>query len=121
VGPGQTFSQQLVTASEDYITRRLGNEGYNFATVTGIPEIDESDNSVALKFFVDPGKRTYVRRIRLQGQYADRRRRAAAGDAPDGERAGICRGHRAGADPPAAPGLFFPRGGRDPEVPATMT
>jgi outer membrane protein insertion porin family len=67
VGEGQTFSQQLVTASEDYITRRLGNEGYNFATVTGIPEIDESDNSVALKFFVDPGKRTYVRRIDFKG------------------------------------------------------
>jgi outer membrane protein insertion porin family len=40
VGEGQTFSQQLVTASEDYITRRLGNEGYNFATVTGIPELE---------------------------------------------------------------------------------
>jgi outer membrane protein insertion porin family len=67
VGPGQTFSQQLVTATEDYITRRLGNEGYNFATVTGIPEINEEDNSVALKFFIDPGKRTYVRRISFKG------------------------------------------------------
>ncbi|MEM9316433.1 MAG: outer membrane protein assembly factor BamA, partial [Pseudomonadota bacterium] len=67
VAPGQTFSQQLVTASEDYITRRLGNEGYNFATVTGIPELDEDDNTVGLKFFVDPGKRTYVRRISFKG------------------------------------------------------
>jgi outer membrane protein insertion porin family len=67
VAPGQTFSQQLVTASEDYITRRLGNEGYNFATVTGIPELDEEENTVALKFFVDPGKRTYVRRISFEG------------------------------------------------------
>jgi outer membrane protein insertion porin family len=67
VAPGQTFSQQLVTATEDYITRRLGNEGYNFATVTGIPELDEEENTVALKFFVDPGKRTYVRRISFKG------------------------------------------------------
>ncbi len=67
VAPGQTFSQQLVTASEDYITRRLGNEGYNFATVTGIPELDEDENTVGLKFFVDPGKRTYVRRINFKG------------------------------------------------------
>jgi outer membrane protein insertion porin family len=37
VAEGQTFSQQLVTATEDYLTRRLGNEGYNFAKVTGIP------------------------------------------------------------------------------------
>jgi len=67
VAPGQIFSQQLVTATEDYITRRLGNEGYNFATVTGIPEVNEEDNSVDLKFFVDPGKRTYVRRISFSG------------------------------------------------------
>lgn len=67
VGPNQTFSQQLVTATEDYITRRLGNEGYNFAKVTGIPELNEEDNTVNLKFFIDPGKRTYVRRISFKG------------------------------------------------------
>ncbi|MEM1141085.1 MAG: outer membrane protein assembly factor BamA [Pseudomonadota bacterium] len=67
VGPGQTFSQQLVTATEDYLTRRLGNEGYNFAKVTGIPEVNEEDNTVAMKFFIDPGKRTYVRRISFKG------------------------------------------------------
>ena len=67
VSEGQTFSQQMVTSTEEFITRRLGNEGYNFAKVTGIPEIDEDNNSVALKFFVDPGKRTYVRRINFKG------------------------------------------------------
>jgi outer membrane protein insertion porin family len=67
VGQGQTFSQQLVTSTEEYLTRRLGNEGYNFAKVTGIPELDEEENTVALKFFVDPGKRTYVRRINFSG------------------------------------------------------
>ena len=67
VAPGQTFSQQLVTATEDYLTRRLGNEGYNFAKVTGIPELNEDDNTVSMKFFMDPGKRTYVRRISFKG------------------------------------------------------
>jgi outer membrane protein insertion porin family len=67
MGPGQTFSQQLVTATEDYLTRRLGNEGYNFAKVTGIPELNEEDNTVSMKFFIDPGKRTYVRRISFKG------------------------------------------------------
>lgn len=67
VSEGQTFSQQLVTSTEEFMTRRLGNEGYNFAKVTGIPEINEDDNTVALKFFVDPGKRTYVRRISFKG------------------------------------------------------
>jgi len=64
---GQTFSQQLITSSEEYMTRRLGNEGYNFAKVTGIPEVNEEESTVAMKFFVDPGKRTYVRRISFKG------------------------------------------------------
>ena len=67
VRSGQTYSQQLVTSTEEYLTQRLGNEGYNFAKVTGIPEIDEDDKTVAMKFFVDPGKRTYVRRISFAG------------------------------------------------------
>ncbi|MEM6543987.1 MAG: outer membrane protein assembly factor BamA [Pseudomonadota bacterium] len=67
VAPGQTFSQQLVTATEDYLTRRLGNEGYNFAKVTGIPEVEDGENTVTMKFFIDPGKRTYVRRISFKG------------------------------------------------------
>lgn len=67
VNEGQTFSQRMVTSTEEVLTRRLGNEGYNFAKVTGIPEIDPEDNSVALKFFIDPGKRTYVRRINFSG------------------------------------------------------
>jgi outer membrane protein insertion porin family len=67
VSEGQMFSQQLVTSTEEYLTQRLGNEGYNFAKVTGIPEIDEEEKKVAMKFFVDPGKRTYVRRISFRG------------------------------------------------------
>lgn len=67
VAEGQTFSQQLVTSTEEYLTRRLGNEGYNFAKVTGIPELNEEDKTVSMKFFVDPGKRTYVRRISFKG------------------------------------------------------
>jgi outer membrane protein insertion porin family len=67
VSEGQVFSQQMVTSSEEYLTRRLGDEGYNFAKVTGIPEISDDGNTVAMKFFVDPGKRTYVRRISFKG------------------------------------------------------
>ncbi len=67
VQPEQVYSQQLVTATEDYLTRRLGNEGYNFAKVTGMPDIDEEANTVVMKFFIDPGKRTYVRRVNFAG------------------------------------------------------
>ncbi len=67
ISDGQIFSQQMVTSTEEYLTRRLGDEGYNFAKVTGIPEVDDEDNTVIIKFFVDPGKRTYVRRINFKG------------------------------------------------------
>jgi outer membrane protein insertion porin family len=67
IAEGQTYSQTLVTSTEEYLTRRLGNEGYNFAKVTGIPEVNEEDGTVSMRFFVDPGKRTYVRRISFKG------------------------------------------------------
>ena len=67
VQEGQIFSQQLVTSTEEYLTQRLGNEGYNFAKVTGIPEVNEEELLVDMKFFIDPGKRTYVHRISFHG------------------------------------------------------
>jgi outer membrane protein insertion porin family len=67
VEPGQVFSRQVMTASSELITRRLGNEGYTFANVNGIPEINEQDRSVAVTFFVDPGRRAYVNRINFRG------------------------------------------------------
>lgn len=66
---GEVFSQAKVTNSEEWITKRLGNEGYNFARVEGIPNIDEENKRVDIKFFVDPGKRTYVRRINFEGNF----------------------------------------------------
>jgi outer membrane protein insertion porin family len=67
VQTGQTFSQALVTNTEQLLTKRLGNEGYNFAKVKGVPEADDNGNTVDIKFFVDPGKRTYVNRINFSG------------------------------------------------------
>jgi outer membrane protein insertion porin family len=67
VKDGQTFSQALVTNSEQLLTKRLGNEGYNFAKVKGVPETDDAGKTVDIKFFVDPGKRTYVHRINFAG------------------------------------------------------
>lgn len=64
---GEMFSQSLVTATEEAMTQRLGNEGYTFAKINSIPEVNEKEKTVAMKFFVDPGKRTYVRRIEYKG------------------------------------------------------
>ncbi|WP_428820838.1 outer membrane protein assembly factor BamA [Microbulbifer sp. MCCC 1A16149] len=67
VRKGQTFSQVLMTTTSDYITKRLGNEGYTFAEVNGMPEANEDDKTVKVTFFIDPGKRAYVRRINFRG------------------------------------------------------
>jgi len=64
---GDTFSQTLMTTTSEYITNRLGNEGYTFAEVEGIPERNEEDKTVKVTFFIDPKKRAYVRRINFRG------------------------------------------------------
>ncbi len=64
---GQIFSRQRLTSTEDLITRRLGNEGYTFANVAGIPKPDHENNTVDVTFFVEPGRRAYVRRINFSG------------------------------------------------------
>ncbi|MFZ5755873.1 MAG: outer membrane protein assembly factor BamA [Pseudomonadota bacterium] len=67
VRPQQTFSQQLVTMSSDIMTRRLGIEGYVFAEVKGLPEVDEAAKTVKMTFFVEPGDRMYVNRVTFTG------------------------------------------------------
>jgi outer membrane protein insertion porin family len=67
VRPEQNFSQILMTTSSEYITQRLGNEGYTFAKVEGIPERNDEDKTVKITFFIDPGKRAYVNRINFRG------------------------------------------------------
>ncbi len=62
-----TFSRKSVTESSSTISERLGIEGYAFANVNAIPEIDNETQSVDLTFFVDPGKRVYVRRVSFSG------------------------------------------------------
>lgn len=64
---GDRFSQQLMTATSEYITSLLGNSGYTNAAVEGIPEKNEEANTVDLTFFVDPGQRVYVRRVDFRG------------------------------------------------------
>ncbi len=64
---GEWFSRAKVTAAIEAITMRLGDDGFAFAHVNPIPEIDEGRREVALTLFVDPGQRVYVRRIEFFG------------------------------------------------------
>ncbi|RYY03507.1 MAG: outer membrane protein assembly factor BamA [Gammaproteobacteria bacterium] len=67
VKEGQIFSQILMTTTSEYLTQRLGNEGYTFAKVEGMPEKNDADKTVKLTFFIEPGKRAYVNRINFKG------------------------------------------------------
>jgi len=67
VGPGEIFSRKNATETSKAISDRLGDEGYTFANVNMVPEINEQSKTVAMTFFVDPGKRVYVRRINVKG------------------------------------------------------
>jgi outer membrane protein insertion porin family len=64
---GEAFNRRVVVKSSERISRKLSNEGYAFANVNSIPEIDEENKTVAITFFVDPGKRVYVNRINIRG------------------------------------------------------
>ena len=65
--PGDTFSRRLLTQTADLITFRLGEDGFAFARVDPVPEVDADSNEVSVTFYIDPGKRAYVRRINFSG------------------------------------------------------
>lgn len=67
IGPTDIFSRKLVTETSKAISDRLGDEGYIFANVNPVPDIDAANKTVNMTFFIDPGKQVYVRRINMHG------------------------------------------------------
>lgn len=64
---GDTFSREKLTESIKLITDRLGDDGYAFANINASPQLDKEKQQVAFTFFIDPGRRVYVRRINITG------------------------------------------------------
>lgn len=64
---GKPYNQKRMEASINAIQSRIGDEGYAFAKVNAIPEIDEENKTVSFIFAIDPGERAYVRRINITG------------------------------------------------------
>jgi len=67
VRPSDIFSRKKATQTSENITTVLGHAGYSFANVNMIPEINSENSTVKVTFFVDPGKRVYVRRVIMEG------------------------------------------------------
>ena len=61
--PGQTFSQGLLTSITELIEYELGEDGYSFAEVEAVPELDRENKEVKVVFYIQPKDRVYVRRI----------------------------------------------------------
>lgn len=61
------FSRKKMEQSVENITSILSNIGYAFANVNPIPQIDRENRLVTINYFVDPGKRVYVRQITFVG------------------------------------------------------
>lgn len=64
---GDTFNNERITESVKSLSDRLGQAGYAFANVNVLPDIDHDKQTVAFTFFVDPGRKTYVRRVNIAG------------------------------------------------------
>ena len=66
---GQTYSQAQITSIESFLTSLLGNEGFTFAEVKGNPDPISDNDLVDLTFIVQPGSRTYARKINFSGNF----------------------------------------------------
>jgi outer membrane protein insertion porin family len=67
VQPGQIFSQRLLAFSEQLMGIRMGQDGYAFAQIRAVPQLNQETKEAEVTFFVDPQNRVYVRRINFNG------------------------------------------------------
>jgi outer membrane protein insertion porin family len=67
IKPGDVYSREKLQASAKDISDRLGAEGYAFANVNAVPELNRENQSASFTFYVDPGRRAYVRKINVTG------------------------------------------------------
>src|ERR1700730_6396133 len=67
IKPGDVYSREKLTQSGKAISDRLGSDGYAFANVNAVPEVDKTKRQAAFTFFIDPGRRVYIRKINISG------------------------------------------------------
>ncbi|TAG84130.1 MAG: outer membrane protein assembly factor BamA, partial [Betaproteobacteria bacterium] len=72
VKSGDVFNRTRLADGAKSISDRLGREGYAFASVNTVPEIDRANQTVAFNYVIDPGRRVYVRRINVAGNVQTR-------------------------------------------------
>ncbi len=69
---GEVFSAEKTNQTITSISGYLGSLGYAFANVNPNPVLNRENNTAELTFYVDPGRRVYVRRIEVGGNVRTR-------------------------------------------------
>ncbi|NOL48973.1 outer membrane protein assembly factor BamA [Pelistega europaea] len=64
---GETFNVMKIRSSAEAIKQRLGELGYALAEVNPVPQPVTGTQDVDVVFYVNPGKRIYVRQINIGG------------------------------------------------------
>lgn len=72
VNEGDVFSAEETNNTVKAITDYLGSLGYAFSNVNPQPILDRDEQLADLTFYVDPGRRVYVRRIEIGGNVRTR-------------------------------------------------
>lgn len=67
IKPGDIFSRQRILNASERIRIYFANRGHAFPLINSEPRIDEEKHLVFLNYSVDPGPRSYVRRIDFTG------------------------------------------------------
>jgi outer membrane protein insertion porin family len=67
IKPGEAYNADRVAETTKAFRDSFGNFGFAFANVEARPDIDRTNNSVALLLVAEPSRRAYVRRINVVG------------------------------------------------------
>lgn len=72
IANGDIFSKSKVTSSINKLVERLGDDGYAFANINAIPELDSVNRKISFTFVIDMGRRVYINRINVVGNTVTR-------------------------------------------------
>jgi len=67
VRPNRTFSREELVLDLEYLTREYENEGYALVDIQPQTDLDTTNYTVALNYFIVKGKKTYFERINISG------------------------------------------------------
>ena len=67
IAPGRTYSRSAVDATVEILGDRLAEEGYSYAEIVPVPDVDKEAKTVGFSINIKPGRRVYVRRIDVAG------------------------------------------------------